>query len=60
MHLLRGLSRVILDEGLAAEGVAAARGAEYEALAQSLKNVQLADVAKGVYECTRYTADGRK
>jgi NADH-quinone oxidoreductase chain G len=46
MHLLRGLSRAMLDEGLVAEGVAAAHGAEYEALAQSLKGVSLAEVAK--------------
>jgi NADH-quinone oxidoreductase subunit G len=46
MHLLRGLSKVMLDESLVAEGVAAARGAEYEALVQSLKGLQLADVAK--------------
>ena len=46
MHLLHGLSRVILDETLVAEGVAAARGAEYEALVQSLKGVQLSEVAK--------------
>jgi predicted molibdopterin-dependent oxidoreductase YjgC len=46
MHLLRGLSKVILDEGLVAEGVAGARGAEYEALAQSLKGLQLSDVER--------------
>jgi NADH-quinone oxidoreductase subunit G len=46
MHLLKGISRVMLDEGLVAEGVAAARGAEFESLAQSLRDVQLADVAK--------------
>src|SRR4051812_20702240 len=46
MHLLKGISRAMLDENLVAEGVAAARGAEFEALAQSLKGVQLAEVAQ--------------